>query len=256
MVHPLLFIDASIPGWWKVSATYMDEHHDLLALIIAAYLCIIFGGKMFMKDRPAFGLRVPLAVWSAGLSLFSIVASWNIYWTLRSPHSWTDELCSYEAEQGSPWFYLFVLSKLPELVDTFFIVARKKPLIFLHWYHHVATLAYCWISWGQQIPYGSAFALMNTIVHSFMYAYYAAAACGVRFPKLIRVSITALQIFQMAAGVAINVTVLRVCDHPHLRTNIYYSLAMYASYFVLFTRFFLTAYLAPPAKSSVAKKTD
>jgi len=32
------------------------------------------------------------------------------------------------------WVQLFILSKIPELIDTFFIVQRKRPLIFLHWY--------------------------------------------------------------------------------------------------------------------------
>ena len=31
------------------------------------------------------------------------------------------------------WSSLFVLSKVPELGDTIFIVLRKQPLIFLHW---------------------------------------------------------------------------------------------------------------------------
>ena len=31
------------------------------------------------------------------------------------------------------WVQLFCLSKIPELFDTFFIVQRKRPLIFLHW---------------------------------------------------------------------------------------------------------------------------
>ena len=34
------------------------------------------------------------------------------------------------------WASLFVLSKVPELGDTFFILLRKQPLIFLHWWVH------------------------------------------------------------------------------------------------------------------------
>ena len=32
------------------------------------------------------------------------------------------------------WTFMFALSKVPELGDTLFIVLRKQPLIFLHWY--------------------------------------------------------------------------------------------------------------------------
>jgi hypothetical protein len=256
MTHPLFHVDTTSPTWWTVSSAYMNENHSVLFTIIAAYVVVIFGGQRLMKDRAPFGLRLPLALWSAALSVFSGIAAWKIYWSFQTPLVWTDELCSYDTEQRSEWFYLFVLSKVPELLDTVFIVARKKPLIFLHWYHHIATLAYCWISWGHQIPYGSGFAFMNTIVHTFMYAYYAASACGARFPKPIRVSITALQIFQMVAGVAINVTVLRVCSHPDYRTNLFVALGMYASYFFLFAQFFLKAYLVPGAKSVAHKKKE
>ena len=31
------------------------------------------------------------------------------------------------------WTFMFVMSKVPELGDTIFIVLRKQPLIFLHW---------------------------------------------------------------------------------------------------------------------------
>ena len=36
-----------------------------------------------------------------------------------------------------------MLSKVPETIDTLFIVLRRQPLIFLHWYHHASVLVYC-----------------------------------------------------------------------------------------------------------------
>ena len=71
------------------------------------------------------------------------------------------------------WTWLFVLSKLPELVDTVFIVLRKQKLIFLHWYHHITVLIYCWYSFSQYTAPARWFVVMNFIVHSIMYTYYA-----------------------------------------------------------------------------------
>lgn len=42
------------------------------------------------------------------------------------------------------WATMFVLSKVPELGDTVFIILRKQPLIFLHYYHHATVLVYAW----------------------------------------------------------------------------------------------------------------
>jgi hypothetical protein len=32
------------------------------------------------------------------------------------------------------WVFVFTASKVPELLDTMFLVLRKKPVILLHWY--------------------------------------------------------------------------------------------------------------------------
>jgi hypothetical protein len=39
---------------------------------------------------------------------------------------------------------IFCISKVPELIDTLFIVLRKQKLIFLHWFHHATVLIYSW----------------------------------------------------------------------------------------------------------------
>jgi hypothetical protein len=66
------------------------------------------------------------------------------------------------------WSWLFVISKFPELIDTIFIILRKKPLIFLHWYHHVTVLVYCWQSYTTQNSAGIYFIAMNYFVHAII----------------------------------------------------------------------------------------
>ena len=94
---------------------------------------------------------------------------------------------------------------------------------------------------------GGWFAFMNLFVHSIMYSYYAAAACGVRFSKPIRQSITALQILQMVAGTVLTVLSISYCTDPvdypdRVILNLKIGLVMYASYWVLFVKYFADAY--------------
>ena len=77
------------------------------------------------------------------------------------------------------WFYC------RELLDTFFIVIHKKKLIFLHWYHHVSVLLYCWHSYVYKAPLGILFCVMNYGVHSM---YVSFCLFGVRCKRIVRIN--------------------------------------------------------------------
>ena len=57
------------------------------------------------------------------------------------------------------WLFLFIMSKFPELIDTAFIVLKKGVLIFLHWYHHITVLLFCWQSYATRSSTGIYFAV-------------------------------------------------------------------------------------------------
>lgn len=167
--------------------------------------------------------------------------------------------CSYITEDrvAGFWTWLFVLSKLPELGDTLFVVLRKQPLIFLHWYHHITVLIYSWFSYSEYTSSARWFIVMNYCVHSVMYSYYALRAMGYKPPRFIPMVITSLQLTQMIVGCAINFWAYDYVQSVqnsnsstcHISTiNIKLSLAMYFSYFVLFARFFYVTYLSPNAR--------
>ncbi|GET87101.1 fatty acid elongase, putative [Leishmania tarentolae] len=99
---------------------------------------------------------------------------------------------------------LFGYLKTPELLDTLFLVLQRKPVSFLHWYHHIVTAIYVWLSSYMPMPSGMAFCTMNYFVHSIMYFYYFLVVMGLR--KWIRPFapvITLLQVLQMFIGMYI-----------------------------------------------------
>jgi hypothetical protein len=61
-------------------------------------------------------------------------------------------------------------------LDTFLLVARKKPVTFLHEYHHAATLVLCWIQQREYSTVQWVPILLNLGVHVIMYYYFAMTA--------------------------------------------------------------------------------
>ncbi|EPY34300.1 fatty acid elongase [Strigomonas culicis] len=153
----------------------------------------------------------------------------------------------------------FLLSKIPEMFDTVLIVLQKKPLIFLHWYHHMTVSIFCWYAGRSLISSGIYFATMNYCVHAVMYSYYLCCSLGLR--RLVRPLaplITGAQLLQMLVGTAVVVYTWyhsyisgRGCDVD--RRTIRMGIAMYGSYVVLFALLFARLYLTKSTKKDSTK---
>lgn len=236
----------------------MTENWTVAFYYVGIYMAFIFFGQLYMQNRPRFELRRTLIVWNSLLAAFSIMGACRtlpeFIHVLRN-HGIYHSVCVpsfIEQDKVSGfWTWMFVLSKLPELGDTVFIVLRKKPLIFLHWYHHITVLLYTWYSFTEYTSSARWFVVMNYCVHSVMYSYYALVSMGRYPPKALAMTITVLQLTQMIVGCAINIwahnymttTPSHTCHISQI--NIKLSMAMYFSYFVLFAQFFYKAYLSP-----------
>ena len=130
----------------------------------------------------------------------------SISWLHRLPHSYTyflslDVISTYLCLWTRSNFFCPSCA-IRELLDTLFIVIHKKPLIFLHWYHHVTVLLYCWHSYVTKSPAGLFFVVMNYSVHASMYGYYFLMAMKLKPKWFNPIIITCFQISQMIVGVS------------------------------------------------------
>lgn len=159
------------------------------------------------------------------------------------------------------WVMLFIYSKIPELIDTVFIVLRKKPLIFLHWYHHVTVLLFCWSAYSTMAGSGLYFVAMNYSVHALMYGYYCLQALGVCPKSFPAILITISQILQMFIGTGVCISCWyfkingRACANE--TSNLIAGGLMYGSYLYLFVDFAVRRYAFPQKKGPKGvKKLD
>uniref|UniRef100_H2Z286 Elongation of very long chain fatty acids protein n=1 Tax=Ciona savignyi TaxID=51511 RepID=H2Z286_CIOSA len=143
------------------------------------------------------------------------------------------------------WTYAFLYSKFLEYGDTVFIVFRKKPLIFLHWYHHLTVALFCWFNVQNNYAGSCIFMGLNAVIHAFMYTYYSLKAAEFKIPRVVSISITLFQIVQMLLGCSFMTYIIVMGNDSDCKTSNSHSLAggfMYASYLVLFAQFFQRSY--------------
>lgn len=236
----------------QTQVNWMIRNWKNAVFISFIYVIVIFSGQRFMRNRERFELRACLVLWNLSLAVFSIFGAMRTlpeFLYILSNHDFKYTVCTETFTYGITgfWSWLFIISKVFELVDTIFIVLRKRPLIFLHWYHHVTVLDYVWYAISEFPATGRWFATINFTIHAFMYSYYTLVAIRIfSLPSFISILITSSQIVQMVIGVYVNVKALqyKLTDSSCQVTydNIALSLVMYSTYLYLFIDFFLKKY--------------
>jgi elongation of very long chain fatty acids protein 6 len=249
--------------------SWMKEHTEIPVIFVTAYLALVFYGRELMANREPYKFKLLFTSWNFILAVFSILgcvhtmptllehlSTKGLYYTVcTNPDEW------YFNGSAGFWTAAFILSKIPELMDTVFLVFQKKPVIFLHWYHHATVMLYCWHAYTNTVGPGIWFAAMNYFVHSIMYSYYFLMNLS-NFTRLlvrpIAKTITTLQLLQMIVGMTMTVLAFIWVNSDGScyveRSNIRMGLIMYSSYFVLFASLFKKLYLTKGGKHAKSSK--
>ncbi|KAF1812180.1 GNS1/SUR4 membrane protein [Eremomyces bilateralis CBS 781.70] len=154
--------------------------------VLITYYIIIFGGRELMKSRAPFQLNGLFKIHNFYLTAISGIllalfteqlipelARNSLFHAICSHEGgWTDKLVIL--------YYLNYLTKYLELIDTVFLFLKKKPLTFLHTYHHGATAALCFSQLLGHTPVSWPVITLNLMVHVVMYWYYFQSARGIR----------------------------------------------------------------------------
>ena len=245
---------------------FMLDYPDIPITFTLLYLTLVLYVPQMLQDAPPKNLKPAVAMWNLLLTMFSIAGGSVCIPRLLSivqEQGFFASLCgaskdNYANGRVGFWVAAFLLSKIPELMDTVFLVLQKKDVIFLHWFHHVTVMLYCWHAYIMQPTTGLWFTTMNYFVHSIMYLYYFLTAIGARaLVKPIAPIITTLQLVQMVAGIIITVLGLLWtregrCGADPINSRL--GLAMYTSYFVLFALLFKKLYLSKKPRGTAAGK--
>ncbi|KAI8887627.1 GNS1/SUR4 membrane protein [Backusella circina FSU 941] len=170
----------------KTPLSTLPEVTRIVMIGCVTYFTVIFGGRFLMnsvsKPLPckfAFQIHnILLTLVSGALlallfeQLFPQLYRHGFYYTICSVDAWT--------QKHELLYYLNYLVKWWELVDTVFLVIKKKKLEFLHYFHHSMTMALCYTQLVGRTTVSWVPIILNLTVHVLMYYYYFRTSTGAK----------------------------------------------------------------------------
>lgn len=220
-------------------------------LAIMAYIPVIFGLKWYVDSLPtttkiwlANVLEIPCVFWYMSLSIFS---GFGTYYTGRFlvDNFVLNKNYRIHGSDVEFWYYAFISSKIPEFIDTLFIVGRSKPLVKLQYIHHLLTSIICYFAKPMACDMFTWFFFLNYFVHFFMYLYFAMYPFFKSVMKVFGTFVNFIQTAQMFIALCITIYYYNNFDKndcliiPHddyFNKMVYFGLLMYTYYAYLFVQ--------------------
>ncbi|KAM0752163.1 fatty acid elongase [Meredithblackwellia eburnea MCA 4105] len=252
-------------GWNEGESPLSTNGQVTLAL--GSYLTAIYFGQQFMKDRKPFKLanlfmahNVILSLGSGVLlavmleELLPIIAKEGLFGSICNTDAWTSRM-----EQFYIINYYF---KYAELADTAFLVLKKKPLQFLHVFHHANTALLCYVQLNGRTSVSWVPIVLNLTVHVLMYYYYFATTAGMKIWW--KKYLTTMQITQFVIDLFVVVTYNLFVSRYFSRTLPFcgscagtkraaiFGCSLLTSYLFLFIAFYKKTYNAKKAAPQAA----
>ncbi|PPQ80839.1 hypothetical protein CVT25_001964 [Psilocybe cyanescens] len=238
---------------------------------LISYLVIVFSIQALMKNKQPLKLTTPFQIHNVFLSSGSLLLLvlmleeiipniWNngVHHALCATESWTPRMEFY--------YMINYYFKYLELLDTVFLALKKKPLQFLHVFHHSATALLCFTQLNGKTSISWTVITLNLAVHVVMYYYYYATAGGAKFWW--KKYLTSMQITQFVIDLAI----VYFGTYERMAFKYYPSLpyfgncagsegaalfgcALLTSYLGLFINFYFQTYKKPTSSKSASNGT-
>jgi len=231
--------------------------------ICFTYLLLVYLGSLYMQHRKAWELKYFRIIHNAILCFGSFIMVLGMITELYKSYQIGGlEVLLCDANgiqlQGNlyNWYYVFSLSKFYEFIDTGILILRKKPISFLHCFHHFITAYLCWLGLYDAIAIQWTVICLNGTVHVFMYYYYLAVSFNsdLWWKKYL----TTMQIVQFCLDLAL---CLPFFYHELILGNdcsghsyvLGFSNAVLISFLILFINFFQKTYTEKKAPTKTEK---